>query len=349
MPGPRADDRRPASRRRWSRSARAAAAVPRRRAARRPPGRDPRDPRRGRRPVPVGARPARDPAAHGARVDEATQVVRFPPDLVRRALAGAPRTFTMAAALPLRPAPRTASAYFTTDGCGVGDDRLRHRGRPRVPHDRRRRDGPDRRRPARDRLLVADRQRPGPPGDGPAPRDRRVVSTTPSSTSRPTVMGARLARHAVEMATRPGRAPRRSASAAAAVRPDLLDRAAGPRRRRPRGGAGLRRGRPAGGDPVDGELRSTGPATIAGALVAATPRSSPGLVLVQLVHPGAPVFHSIMPGVMDPRTGGYLTTSLAGEVGLRGRRRDGPRLGRADAGRRVRDGRPGTRRLAGRG
>jgi trimethylamine--corrinoid protein Co-methyltransferase len=37
---------------------------------------------------------------HGAIVDRATQIVRFPRDLVRRAVSAAPRTFTMAARNP---------------------------------------------------------------------------------------------------------------------------------------------------------------------------------------------------------------------------------------------------------
>jgi trimethylamine--corrinoid protein Co-methyltransferase len=30
------------------------------------------------------------------------------------------------------------------------------------------------------------------------------------------------------------------------------------------------------------------------------------MVLIQLTYPGAPVFHSIVPSLMDPRTGGYI-------------------------------------------
>jgi trimethylamine--corrinoid protein Co-methyltransferase len=59
---------------------------------------------------------------------------------------------------------------------------------------------------------------------------------------------------------------------------------------------------------------STGPASIAGNLAQGDAEIIAALVLVQLVHPGAPVFHSMMPGVMDPRTGGFLTTSLSGEA-----------------------------------
>ena len=59
-------------------------------------------------------------ADHGAKVDVASQVVRFPPDLVRRALSTAPRYFTMGARVPeydLHLADGVT--WFTTDGCGI--------------------------------------------------------------------------------------------------------------------------------------------------------------------------------------------------------------------------------------
>jgi trimethylamine--corrinoid protein Co-methyltransferase len=59
---------------------------------------------------------------------------------------------------------------------------------------------------------------------------------------------------------------------------------------------------------------STGPATIAGTLAAADAEIVAALVLVQLAYPGAPVYHSMMPGIMHPRTGGYLATAWEGEL-----------------------------------
>ena len=57
---------------------------------------------------------------HGARVDRASGVVRFPRDLVRRALSTAPRHFTMAARDPRFDLHlEDGVSYFTTDGCGV--------------------------------------------------------------------------------------------------------------------------------------------------------------------------------------------------------------------------------------
>jgi trimethylamine--corrinoid protein Co-methyltransferase len=38
------------------------------------------------------------------------------------------------------------------------------------------------------------------------------------------------------------------------------------------------------------------------------------LVLIQMAHPGAPVFHSFMPGIMHPRTGAYMATAWEGTL-----------------------------------
>lgn len=59
---------------------------------------------------------------------------------------------------------------------------------------------------------------------------------------------------------------------------------------------------------------STGPATLAGTVVTGDAEIVSALVLVQMAHPGAPVFHSFMPGVMHPRTGEYLSSSLEGSM-----------------------------------
>jgi len=53
---------------------------------------------------------------------------------------------------------------------------------------------------------------------------------------------------------------------------------------------------------------STGPATIPGLLAAADAEIVAALVLLQLAYPGTPVYHSMMPGIMNPRTGAYMST-----------------------------------------
>jgi len=54
-------------------------------------------------------------------------------------------------------------------------------------------------------------------------------------------------------------------------------------------------------------LGSTSPATMAGALVVGNSEVISAMVLMQLVNPGAPVFHSLLASVMDPRSGSYIT------------------------------------------
>ncbi len=59
---------------------------------------------------------------------------------------------------------------------------------------------------------------------------------------------------------------------------------------------------------------STAPATIAGTLVTGDAEIISALVLIQMAHPGAPVFHSLMPGIMQPRTGDYQSSTFEGSL-----------------------------------
>jgi trimethylamine--corrinoid protein Co-methyltransferase len=54
-------------------------------------------------------------------------------------------------------------------------------------------------------------------------------------------------------------------------------------------------------------MGSTAPATPLGALVMGDAEVISAMVLIQLAHPGAPVFHAIFTSLMDPRTGGYIS------------------------------------------
>jgi trimethylamine--corrinoid protein Co-methyltransferase len=53
-------------------------------------------------------------------------------------------------------------------------------------------------------------------------------------------------------------------------------------------------------------MGSTAPASILGAIVIGDAEVISAMVLLQLAYPGTPVFHSIIPSLMDPRTGGYI-------------------------------------------
>ena len=53
-------------------------------------------------------------------------------------------------------------------------------------------------------------------------------------------------------------------------------------------------------------MGSTSPASVLGALVEGDAEVVSAMVLMQMAHPGAPVFHSIISSLMNPRTGGYI-------------------------------------------
>ena len=53
-------------------------------------------------------------------------------------------------------------------------------------------------------------------------------------------------------------------------------------------------------------MGSTAPSSALGAIMVGDAEVVSAMVLIQLAYPGAPVFHSIVPSLMDPRTGGYI-------------------------------------------
>jgi len=53
-------------------------------------------------------------------------------------------------------------------------------------------------------------------------------------------------------------------------------------------------------------MGSTAPASVLGAIVTGDAEVVSAMVLMQLAHPGTPVFHSIITSLMNPRTGGYI-------------------------------------------
>jgi trimethylamine--corrinoid protein Co-methyltransferase len=55
-------------------------------------------------------------------------------------------------------------------------------------------------------------------------------------------------------------------------------------------------------------IGATSPATMGGALVVGNAEVVSAMVLMQLAAPGAPVFHSLLASVMDPRSGDYIAS-----------------------------------------
>ena len=247
---------------------------------------------------------------HGALVDHAAQVVRFPRDLVRRAVASAPRVFTMAARDPrfdLR--LEEGVSYFTTDGCGVAT----------IDFDTRE-ERPSRKSDVAEMARIADCL----PSIGfmwPTVSaqdcgrtsqlheiDAAVNNTVKHFQGM--VMGAAPARRAVEMAT--VLAGSREAIRARPPISDLVCSIAPLAQDQDGIEAALvfaEAGIPVGLLAMP-TLGTTAPATSAGALVVGDAEVISGIVLLQLAFPGAPVFHSIMKAWADPRSGAYVGYSI---------------------------------------
>lgn len=59
---------------------------------------------------------------------------------------------------------------------------------------------------------------------------------------------------------------------------------------------------------------STAPATPAGTIAVADAEIVSAMVLIQLAYPGAPIYHSLMPGIMHPRTGAFNGSAWAADM-----------------------------------
>lgn len=249
-------------------------------------------------------------AAHGARVDPASQVVRLPPELVLRAMSHAPRFYTMGARSAAHDIRLDGTAmYCATDGCGV--ETIDFETRQRRPSCK-----ADIARMARlaDYLPAVGFYWPvvsaqDHPASAPLHELEASFNHTVKHVQTETVMDELMARYAVEMAMVIA-----GDAATLRARPPLssLICTIAPLAQDP-GGMEAALVFAEAGIPVGfmsmANAGSTGPATIAGTLSAADAEIVAALVLVQLAFPGAPVYYSMMPGIMHPRTGAYLSTT----------------------------------------
>ncbi|MFN2168032.1 MAG: trimethylamine methyltransferase family protein [Anaerolineae bacterium] len=254
-------------------------------------------------------------AEHGALVDAGTQIVRLPPDVVRAAMAHAPRTYTMGARSPRHDLVLDGTAtYCATDGCGTEViDRATRQRRPSVKAD------------VAGMARVADHlssiafywpivsaQDHG--ATAPLHELDASFRNTVKHVQTETVMDEATARYAVEMATvvagdaetRRARPP--LSSLVCTIAP-LAQDAGGMESALVFAEAGL----PVGFMSM-ANAASTAPATPAGTLAVADAEIVAAMALIQMAYPGAPVYHSMMPGLMHPRTGGYLATAWEGEL-----------------------------------
>jgi trimethylamine--corrinoid protein Co-methyltransferase len=248
-------------------------------------------------------------ASHGAQVDRETQVARLPADLVLEAIGHAPRAFTVSGRADGTDLVLDGTqCYFSTDGCGVHTVDLDT--------------GEQRPSSKQDVALMArvsdylssiafywplvsaqDCGRLAPLHELDA-----SFGNTVKHVQTETVMGEKLARYAVRMAevVAEGRSSRQSgpplSSLVCTIAPLGQDK---------EGIEGamvfVKAGIPVGFMSMP-NMGATAPASIGGALVQASAEIISGLVLMQLVAPGAPVYYSIVSSVMDPHSATYINT-----------------------------------------
>jgi trimethylamine--corrinoid protein Co-methyltransferase len=254
-------------------------------------------------------------AEHGAQVDHESRIVKLPPDVVQEAMSHAPRFYTMGARSAAHDLKLDGTAmYCATDGCGVEtiDFETRQR-RPSAKEDVARM--------ARvtdylssiafywpivsaqDHLATA-----------PLHELQASFSNTVKHIQTETVMDEPMARYAVEMArviagdeaTMRQRPP--LSSLVCTIAPLAQDE----------GGMESALVFAEAGLPVGfmsmANTGSTAPATLAGTVVVADAEIVAAMVLIQMAYPGAPVYHSLMPGIMHPRTGAYLGATWEGDL-----------------------------------
>lgn len=254
-------------------------------------------------------------AEHGAQVDFERQIVRLTPDLVRAHLKHAPRYYTMGARSPAHDIDLAGGGlYCATDGCGVETIDFATR---------------ERRASRKEDVAIMARVSDALPSigfywpivsaaDHPATAPLHELEASFNNTVKhvqsETVMGESLGRYAVEMARviagdEDSMRKRPPLSLLVCCIAPLGQDKEGMESALLFAEAGL----PVGFMSM-ANLGSTGPATLAGTVVAGDVEIVSALVLIQMAYPGAPVFHSFMPGIMHPRTGAYLGTSMEGSL-----------------------------------
>lgn len=246
-------------------------------------------------------------ADHGANVDWDTKIVRIPPDLVKKALATAPRSFVLGGREERFDLLLDGqNSYLCTDGCGV------HVIDPesRVKRASRKSDVAMMARIS-DAIPMVSFFWPSVSAQdfgkaAPLHECHAGLTNTLKHVRGGTTVYPELAPAIVEMAT-------------------VVSGSDAERRRRPPVCANICTIAPMAQDAHGIEtaliyaeagiptsfmampnMGSTAPASVLGALVMGDAESVSAIVLMQLAYPGAPVFHSIITSLMDPRTGGYI-------------------------------------------
>jgi trimethylamine--corrinoid protein Co-methyltransferase len=248
-------------------------------------------------------------AKHGAAVDSERQIVRLSPDLVLEAMSHAPRIYTLSGrAEGTNLTLDGKSSYFSTDGSGTETIDLKT--------------GEYRASTKADVAMMAhvsdylssvafywpivSAQDFG--LTAPLHELDASFNNTVKHIQSPTVMGEKMARYSLEMAEI-------IAGSKEALRKSpplsLLVCTIAPLSQDKEGIEGAMAYAEAGvpvGFMAMPNIGSTSPATTGGALVVGNAEVVSAMVLMQLVAPGAPVYHSILASIMDPRSGKYIAS-----------------------------------------
>ena len=245
---------------------------------------------------------------HGAEVDPDTQIVRFPADLVFEAMSHAPRVYTLSGRAAGTDLLLDGSAsYFSTDGSGTETIDITT--------------GVQRQSTKADVAMMAkvsdylssisfywpivSAQDYG--SLSPLHELDASFNNTSKHIQSVTIIGEDLARYALQMAEVIA-----GSKKTLRTRPPLssLICTIAPLGQDKEGIEGAMLYAEAGvpvGFMAMPNIGSTSPATMAGALAIGNSEVVSAMVLMQLVAPGAPVFHSVLASVMDPRSGNYIT------------------------------------------
>ena len=247
---------------------------------------------------------------HGAQVDFENQIVKLPSDVVLDSLSHAPRYYTMGARSPVYDLKLDGTAFYcATDGCGTKTiDFETRKLRPSVKED------------VAKMARVSDYlssigfywpivSAQDYPATAPLHELDASFNNTVKHVQTETVMGEKPGRYAVEMAkviagdeaTMRERPP--LSLLVCTIAPLAQDE----------GGMESALAFAEAGLPVGfmsmANTGSTAPATIPGTVAVADAEMVSAMVLIQMAYPGAPTYHSMMPGIMHPRTGAYLSSA----------------------------------------
>jgi trimethylamine--corrinoid protein Co-methyltransferase len=254
-------------------------------------------------------------AEHGAQVDLGTQIVKFPPDVVLEAMSHAPRFYTMGARSAAHDIKLDGTAmYCATDGCGTETIDFVTRQRRASVKD-------DVAKMARVTDYLSSMAFYWPmvsaqdfPATAPLHEIDASFNNTVKHVQTETVMGKKAGRYAVEMAKviagdeatmreRPPLSLLVCTIAPLAQDKDGMESAL----------AFAEAGLPVGFMSM-ATSGSTAPATVAGTITLADAEMVAAMVLIQMALPGAPVYHSLMPGIMHPRTGAFLGSAWEADM-----------------------------------